>query len=1016
MLNAWRIAQRSSNRNSDSELWDICHQIVLHDVAGVVGFTDSLKLAKILLVRTETDRNISGTLRAEQARNVLQLLNVIPHAKMTTRLKTVYTSLCSRARALSGDIPGALSILQPITRKRFDDDQHRASVVRAYNTVATCIAREKGPLALLDMITSDWAFLHPYFDASVPHESSAAGTSYQLRRTVLDNIFSIEDAEMLLAYTRDLENSARGIVSDLMLLAGMERGSSRQALNIFNQMNQKALPMSEQLRLRLVHVLTREESFGVARQVMASFGNPGSHASSHYLRTALYLCAHSGDIDGAEEYYAALVAHDWAGAREVTLRMHAHATRGRTEHTTLLFDEYYPKDENGRRKNAPSLQAFSTVIHAHSKKGDIGGINKWLAEMLENGHTPDSHVYNMILAAFASRGEMRSVNDILRQMREAGHPPDIVSYSALLSLLAHRADPVAAEEVYKQALAEGIRPNRRLISSLMNAHVNAGSWKGVIRVFNYLRNSPEREAAMTIEVYNTLLKAYVLIAAPFHVVSKLFLQLEKTNVRPDSVTYALLIQSACDAAKMTIAHDIFNELDAESNRSRWESHARVDAYALTMIMAAWLRLKKLDKAKEVYDNMIERGISPNSTTYNAIINSYANEGSEQSLHTAHEFIDALADKPRDDKEWDKHFWGRGTALESIYTPLLRAYKRKQSVEDVENTIQSLIEQGGEPSLGTHALMLDCYRRTKDINNLIAIWPQIFELGVKYMEESYLTEEKPDPERMLRSNILCIPLSIYIEGLSHAGRHEKIPEVWKDYRAAGMTFDSHNWNHLCVALVRAGQPERAFQVIEHVVLPYRARSRRHESVTEVVADSPLLFDVGQEEGSDEVFENLQPSGESVIRSNVRRDQRSHLQEKQFPSHTFPDLDAENFTSDQYLRPLEVLNTISPSWNIWRPHDVTLRNLGWALTTLRKGTVIRPNQYRPGEDEPVPEVPRSYEQATVEELEIERKRALEIAVRLEETCPQTVALVERQKNNHLRGRISFVEGRFGVRNLM
>jgi pentatricopeptide repeat-containing protein PET309 len=976
-----------------------------------------LKVAKVVLTRTESRKDISPVELSKMGRELRTFLQSIPRPlHLSDNMESVHIFLDIRACALAGDIPTAIELLNSDSLKKstIGTGGHLSSIMLAYHAVILAIGRVEGPLPLLDFITSHWTFLEPYLKHWSLSEQWSANDrlpNRQLRNAVFSQLSLAAQPATLFAQTKELEPSMRDIVAELLLLACAENGMSRKAYDLFLEIRHQQFPFSELLRLRLVRCLVRDASFGPARAVMSSITHRDNIPSIDFLKTALFTSAHEANIEEAEEFYATLVKRNMAGPKELSLRLHAHASRGRIAHTLKLFDEHYPRGINGLRDNSPSIHVFSAVIHAHSMRGDIDGINRWLEELINHEFAPDAHIYNMILAAFAQRGDMESVKDVLEQMRGAGQPPNIVTYTQLLTLLAHRADPVAAELVYKRAVREGVVPNRRMVSTLMNAHVNAGSWRGVIRVFRYLQRTPEGDVGLTIEVYNTLLKAYVLIGAPFYVVSKLFLQLEKTTLKPDSITYTLLIQSACDAAKMGVAHAIFREMDKESQRVGWEAKTQVDAYALTILMTGWLRLQNRVEAKKVYDSMISRGIQPHSTAYTAIVTSYANQRSEDGIELAAEFINSLMGSA-DDKEWERHFWGRGTALSQIYGPLLRAYKRNQTVEDVEKSIQEFIDQGGQPSLGMFGLLMDCYRRSGDIDGVLELWPQIFKFGIKYLKDTYITEAPLSENMMLRSSIISIPLSVYIDALSAAGHHDRIAQVWKECRDAGMAFDSHNWNHLCVALVRAGALERAFQVIEKVVLPYRVRAMQLEAHDDG-QNSPLLFDVGVDEESQVNFEDLQPEGEANLRLEVRRDQRSHLLEKQFPPDAFPDLDleAEEFTSDQYVDPLQILHTVSPSWNLWRPHAVALMELGKALTQLRRGALPKPTVPR-GPDGVQPLV----QEPTAGELEIERKLAHETAGRIEANYPQTVSLVERKKNKTMRGRTAFISGRFGLRNDM
>jgi hypothetical protein len=495
--------------------------------------------------------------------------------------------------------------------------------------------------------------------------------------------------------------------------------------------------------------------------------------------------------------------------------------------------------------------------------------------------------------------------------------------------------------MYKQAIRDGIVPDRRMVAALMNAHVEAQSWQGVIRAFDYLKSVPSRKLRVSIEVYNTLLKAYVLIGAPFHIVSELFGKLEQANVRPNAYTFALLIMSACDAGRMDIASDIFKEMDRLAQH--WESHLHINEYVLTVIMGGYLRLGDKVQAKIIYDEMRHREIQPSATTFGAILRAYGNEKSEENLKIAEDFLKILVEA--EERPWLKPTGGRSPALEQIYRPLMEVYAQDDRLEDVERHFQGMLDAGGEPTLGALAALLYTYSRAGKLNAVHQIWSQIFQLGLRHSRTKSLFEgaenESGDGENESetpterQANLLCVPFSIYIEALSMAGMHAEIATVWRKMKYHGFAFDSHNWNHLSMALVRAGELVRAFQVIEKVLIPYQRRSRDFLMGRNKEPESPLMFN--------DVSEEDEPAFEGPGRYRERRAQavKTATRETRDMDLSFDDEDSRN----DFARPLHILHQISPSWNIWRPHHITLNLLARVLSTLESGRLVHP--VKPGQ---------------------------------------------------------------------
>ncbi|KAH7930657.1 hypothetical protein BV22DRAFT_1078382 [Leucogyrophana mollusca] len=891
--------------------------------------------------------------------------------------------LLARAHALIGDLPQAIATAHEVMSFPLDDNEE-SSLLEVFQSLILSTKLHHNPTHVLDLLIKEWDFAGPHLQSrsSQHRPQDVAAQSISFRKTAFSILADIANPAAVLSERWAWAPETRQRLSELLWEVYCSQDLPDDAYALMDEMRRQRLPAKLNFRLHLVRALVRADSYSRANKVFASLSldvSPGS-AFQFYISTGLYLFAHQGDIARAEEYYNQLHQSRWTSANDKAMLLHAYAVNGRVERVVDLFHEFFPA--NAAHAARPNIVHYTTVIFAHSQRADFDGLNHWLEAMTKDGITPDVYVYNIVLKSFAMRGEVESVAAILDQMRRAQIQPTHVLYTTVITLLARRRDPISAEAIYKRALREGVAPDRRMITALMNAHVEAGSWRGVIRVFDYLKSSRSRRIGLSIEVYNTLLKAYVLIGAPFRVVSSLFRRLEDSGVRPDAHSYTTLIQSACDAGYMDIASNIFVEM--EEAAQNWRSAFRIDAYVLTIIMAGHLRLGDKASAKAVYDSMRERGIQPTSNTFGNILQAYGNERTQESLQIAETFLKSIMDVEPSERVWMTSNT-RQLALEHVYRPLMLVYTRQQKPEDVERLFQDMLDAGGEPSLGTLTVLLDAYRRTFDIQSVHDVWPQIWQLALRLSKVDSLFDgdntDTTDPMER-QANLLCIPLSIYIDALSAAGQHLTIPEVWAKARSQGFNFDSHNWNHLAVALVRAGEPERAFEVIERVILPYQHQSRLALGARDISPESPLTFDIHPPSVDD-------PASEAPMHRADRRASQVALATRKSGSSL--DMQEE---SDDFAHPLHILHQISPSWHIWCPHTATLDVLSGVLARLQSGMTIQPVMAEGDTPLPVGDGLESEEELARAEM------AKDILNRIYTSCPRAVQAVLNHERRERR----------------
>ncbi|KAI6047532.1 hypothetical protein EDC04DRAFT_2597633 [Pisolithus marmoratus] len=795
-----------------------------------------------------------------------------------------FRRLCLSARiyALMGNLGGAIQVARE-GWKRHLTEAEQGNLLDVYRSLLLMAHLREGNIAALNLVIEEWNVLGPYVGS---HHNAFIGTSLETKsesfRCIARKIIAeIPNGATLLSSRRKRDEEDLMRTAELLLLSYIPEGSLEEAHAVMVEMRSLQLPIPISHQTALVRRLTKANSFVLANQ-------------------------------------------DCLSPTDKAMLMHTYAVSGRVETVISLFNEFFP--EEGEEK--PTIFHYTTVIFAFAQRGDFEGLNFWLKAMMDAGHPPDAHVYSIILESFASRGDMDAVAAVLDQMRAANIQPSRVHYTTVIKFLAQRRDPVSAEAIYKRALREGIAPDRIMITALMNAHVEAGSWPGVIRIFDYLKSSGYRKIPLTIEVYNTLLKAYVMVGTPFHTVSMLFRRLQLTGVRPDAYTYALVIQSACDAGLMNVASDLFAEM--EDRVGKWGPRRGIEVYVLTIIMAGHLRLGHKSQAKAVYDDMIARGIQPTSITFSQILQAYGNQGTADSLRIAEAFLRGIVET-----DLHRHVWATPksiqSALEELHSPLMTVYSKQRDPKAVERLFEAMLAAGGEPTLLSLTILLDVYRRTDNITAVHNVWEQIWELALRLsrVDELFKSEDKASTDPLSRqSNLLCLPLSIYIDALSAAGHHSVVPEIWLKARSQGFSFDSHNWNHLATALVRAAELDRAFAVVERVILPFQRQSQIVASTRDRFPESPLTFDTAPPNVDS-------PATESPLHRQKRRVAAVKLATRKSGRNLDIDGDPNDFA-----HPLHILHQILPSWNVWRPHHIILELLASVLRHLQGGRIVQP----------------------------------------------------------------------------
>lgn len=890
----------------------------------------------------------------------------------------------------------------------------RTGQLKAYSVIVQAMGRHLQPGALVEYVAADWDTLSPWF-LRRPLPTLMPETLprlHAMRDSVSHIVSRIEDPASLLRVMAERSKDTLLYAAEFMIEAYCARKIASDALTVLDELKNYNIEPPVRLTLMVVDGLAKMKRFKHATNLLMTLAEEdGNLPLSRPIQvTALNLFAKWGDTSRAEEYFRRIEEHKWVSKADVATLMHCYAMDSDPTSAVELFERYFPEGSEGpfvikpgirgapspstspldesiaervtddssqtdapyvsKGSMVPTIVHYTTIIRAFSRAGNQEAMNEWLQKFQATGIPPDGYLLHTILENFIRLEDVESAADVLNQMRESKIFPQPHAYTSLISLFANRRDPESAERVLKKALEDKVVPDREMLFAYMFAHVESGSWAGVIRAFDYIQSAKQAGLRMTIEPFNNLLKAYVLIGAPFRVVMEIFRRLGEVGVEPDNRTYALIIQSACDANRMEAAEHLF--LTLEEQAKTFPSDLNVNIYILTIIMAAYLRQHNRDRARKVYERMVKYDVHPTSITFSLILKSYGNPRAQGDIDRAENFLSEVL--AQESQSWKNILGGRAMALQNVYGPMMTAWMKKVKVTEVERLYKDMLRAGSRPTLGTLTLLLDVYRRKGMADKVREIWPQIYELAQKRGNETdALFGGDPPPEKRTRGSILCVPLSIYTDAMSADGDHHALAAAWTQIQKDGYVPDAHNWNHLCIALLRAGQVERAFALIEQIIIPIQKRSRYTEVREPPPITTPFFSDVDP---------RLIVPTEGALHNARRRSGR-------LAYHTTKSKDRLwRQQREDFAHPLHILYQLSPAWNIWRPHNIVLQYLNLVLRHLRRGGLIEP-VHQPGH--------RGLRLSTSEDtdsdvLEMRKQEAEEMHARIKENYPLTYKAAE------------------------
>ncbi|KAH7100588.1 hypothetical protein BKA62DRAFT_658212 [Auriculariales sp. MPI-PUGE-AT-0066] len=699
--------------------------------------------------------------------------------------------------------------------------------------------------------------------------------------------------------------------SALLVQALADLHVSERALEVFRHAESCGVSFTLSSRLNLIRSLTVDDNFAAARQLQSSI--PQDQLSEHTLKSELYTSGHQGDLRKADSTMEHLVNPGW---NDKVAHIRAAAVSGDVKRALDLFSKYRPSKPGFRgRASYPfaTVKMWEPVIFALLEVGRLSDAEAQLAQLRKEGYQPSLQMYDSIIRVHARNGDAERASNTYREMLADGIEPGGITYLQLMVLCARRKDPDGAREILSQAQKAGIPVTNRMYTTLMDACVEAGAWRKVIELFRQLERERDPDLRPTIEVYNTVLKAYVRMGMPFKLVFNFFQKLARIgHIKPTQVTYALLVQSAAETRHFIQAQQLLRHMHSLAKIPTQKDFRIIP---MSVMLASMLP----GRAQTVYAEMQNKGIDLEAWTYGTILQTSARRN-QRTPERTHQLLQSILTRSSV-RNLEGH--KKAIALRMLYAPVIKMHTLQGDMSVAHRLHQDMLHRGGSPSIVTLWLMMDGFLAAGDYEQVRTVWRQVFDLALKERDISAFVPVKR--HKQTNSNLLCAPLSTYLHALSAMGRHDEIAEVWREVRRHGFGYDANNWTVLCTTLIQARRLDRAYEIVERVLIPAHEQAMtalKHQAWRK---DSEGASSVDEDDGVELTFASKDArkrlAAARHIQKLLSKDAQRNLMQRVWRT---PDA----------VMPLQTLLEISPLWNNWYPHPSLLRLLFVASRELFK----------------------------------------------------------------------------------
>ncbi|CAG8523341.1 4889_t:CDS:2 [Acaulospora morrowiae] len=561
---------------------------------------------------------------------------------------------------------------------------------------------------------------------------------------------------------------------------------------------------------KVLAYLKKSRNYQEISQLFHNIHKHGIQPDTRTYTIIIQTCVLQGDMSMALEYYEKMKALG-IEPNDITYLV---LIQGFSKQNDLLNVSKMYNMMLKTIKMRPAYKMLNTMVDLYMRNEEIGKAEETFKIMKNLKLQPDISLYNIIIHNSTLKLDMKTANSFFQEIIKSGFKPDIYTYNIMINGYINSGDQKSAWRMYYHMREQGIEPNEHVGSSLLQLHYEAQDYQGTEQLFNKFfhnitlsrtGNQNKLASAHDIESVNEIYKEFLQVidksskgkdrllpdSNVFNIFISKFAQgfgdlkraeevckdMTSRGIRSDVATFTILIDGYAMLGQIEKAEETFRTLKSTLL-------IKPNAYSYTSLIKAWVWVRREDKVKEVYEEMIKEGIKPHRATLRALMKEIIGIPSAQdeiSLmpKTPRHILDTLLWSDRLDKAHDV------TYAHEIFKNFLRQ-------------TDNLVYLGRKPKLNPYSFTI--FMRS------FALQHGNMSLSLKVFEE------------MLQRNISPnnVSYGILIEGYARLNQPENAEKIFLEMKNRNIKPTIKNYNSLIRAWVKAGKREKFKEVYQQMI--------------------------------------------------------------------------------------------------------------------------------------------------------------------------------------------------------
>ncbi|XP_010258668.1 PREDICTED: pentatricopeptide repeat-containing protein At1g63400-like isoform X2 [Nelumbo nucifera] len=405
-----------------------------------------------------------------------------------------------------------------------------------------------------------------------------------------------------------------------------------------------------------------------------------------------------------------------------------------------------------------NVLCYNTVLNCLAVANRFDDIDAVLAEMDYGGIVPNVSTFNILVKAYSCHSfQFKVAFEVLKKMSEHGCSPDVITYSTLITGLSRAGRHQDAYAVLDRMLANNVLPNVYTYTPLLQGLCKKGEIQNAKDLIETMWNNG---CPPNTETYNILIDALCKFGN-FGEVESIFEENKSKGWKPNAVSYNIYLNGLCKVGRVeeafrkleSMVHDglylttqtlniildclCYNLKVCEAKNLLDLCHDLgwdVSSVNYNTVMTGFYKVGQWLSIFPLLTNMLNKGVSPNTRTYNIVIRSLCKvgklrrakhmvESKSHGLYSARNIVEA------------EYLLSRMTTKDKIDTAMsansiwIGMLCRKGQYEMTRYHFDKCLKKGFQPDVVSYSILIDGYMKNGQIGEGLQLLDRMLDQGV-----------------------------------------------------------------------------------------------------------------------------------------------------------------------------------------------------------------------------------------------------------------------------------------------